>query len=109
MASQRLLGDFRDGAGHFDACGASADDIVGRTLNHGIEMWTIASLQRRPKCSWNGLTSVPTTPCLRAISEDVDGFHFYDVGGLVVGDTVFPPCTPCGVFSLLDHEGISLE
>lgn len=48
---------------------------------------------------------------LRTISadKDVDGFHLYNVGGLVVGDTVFPPCTPYGVLKLLDHEGIALE
>jgi methylenetetrahydrofolate dehydrogenase (NADP+)/methenyltetrahydrofolate cyclohydrolase len=31
------------------------------------------------------------------------------VGGLVVGDTVFPPCTPYGVVKLLEHEGIPVE
>jgi methylenetetrahydrofolate dehydrogenase (NADP+)/methenyltetrahydrofolate cyclohydrolase len=41
--------------------------------------------------------------------KDVDGFHLYNVGGLVVGDTVFPPCTPYGVLKLLEHENISLE
>jgi methylenetetrahydrofolate dehydrogenase (NADP+)/methenyltetrahydrofolate cyclohydrolase len=41
--------------------------------------------------------------------KDVDGFHLYNVGGLVVGDTVFPPCTPYGVVKLLDYEGISVE
>jgi methylenetetrahydrofolate dehydrogenase (NADP+)/methenyltetrahydrofolate cyclohydrolase len=48
---------------------------------------------------------------LRTISadKDVDGFHLYNVGGLVVGDTVFPPCTPYGVVKLLEHEGIPLE
>ncbi len=48
---------------------------------------------------------------LRAISadKDVDGFHLYNVGGLVVGDTVFPPCTPYGVVKLLEHEQIELE
>jgi methylenetetrahydrofolate dehydrogenase (NADP+)/methenyltetrahydrofolate cyclohydrolase len=48
---------------------------------------------------------------LRTISadKDVDGFHLYNVGGLVVGDTVFPPCTPYGVVKLLEHEGISLD
>jgi methylenetetrahydrofolate dehydrogenase (NADP+)/methenyltetrahydrofolate cyclohydrolase len=48
---------------------------------------------------------------LRTISadKDVDGFHLYNVGGLVVGDTVFPPCTPYGVVKLLEHEGIALE
>jgi methylenetetrahydrofolate dehydrogenase (NADP+) / methenyltetrahydrofolate cyclohydrolase len=48
---------------------------------------------------------------LRTISadKDVDGFHLYNVGGLVVGDTVFPPCTPFGVLKLLEHENIALE
>lgn len=41
--------------------------------------------------------------------KDVDGFHLYNVGGLVVGDTVFPPCTPYGVLKLLEHEHIALE
>jgi methylenetetrahydrofolate dehydrogenase (NADP+)/methenyltetrahydrofolate cyclohydrolase len=41
--------------------------------------------------------------------KDVDGFHLCNVGGLVVGDTVFPPCTPYGVLKLMDHESISLE
>jgi methylenetetrahydrofolate dehydrogenase (NADP+)/methenyltetrahydrofolate cyclohydrolase len=48
---------------------------------------------------------------LRTISvdKDVDGFHLYNVGGLVVGDTVFPPCTPYGVLKLLEHENVELE
>jgi methylenetetrahydrofolate dehydrogenase (NADP+)/methenyltetrahydrofolate cyclohydrolase len=48
---------------------------------------------------------------LSAISadKDVDGFHLYNVGGLVVGNTVFPPCTPYGVVKLLEHEGVGLE
>ena len=52
-----------------------------------------------------------TSQVLRAISvdKDVDGFHLYNVGGLVVGDTVFPPCTPYGVVKMLEHEGISVE
>lgn len=48
---------------------------------------------------------------LRAISaeKDVDSFHLYNVGGLVVGNTVFPPCTPYGVVKLLEHERIPVE
>lgn len=44
---------------------------------------------------------------LEAISvhKDVDGFHLYNVGGLVVGNTIFPPCTPYGVQLLLDTTG----
>jgi methylenetetrahydrofolate dehydrogenase (NADP+)/methenyltetrahydrofolate cyclohydrolase len=42
-------------------------------------------------------------------AKDVDGFHLYNVGGLVVGDTVFPPCTPYGVVKLLEFENIEVE
>ncbi|MBL8548804.1 MAG: bifunctional methylenetetrahydrofolate dehydrogenase/methenyltetrahydrofolate cyclohydrolase FolD [Hyphomonadaceae bacterium] len=41
--------------------------------------------------------------------KDVDGFHLYNVGGLVLGDTAYPPCTPFGVVKLLEHEGIKIE
>ncbi len=44
-----------------------------------------------------------------SVDKDVDGFHLYNVGGLVAGGTVFPPCTPYGVLKLLDHERIPLE
>jgi len=40
--------------------------------------------------------------------KDVDGFHLYNVGGLVTGGTVFPPCTPYGVMCLLDRSGIPI-
>src|SRR3569623_1164795 len=43
------------------------------------------------------------------VEKDVDGFHLYNVGGLVVGGTVFPPCTPYGVVKLLEHEGVEIE
>jgi len=54
---------------------------------------------------------VPVRNVLEAISveKDVDGFHLYNVGGLVFGDTVFPPCTPYGVQCLLEHAGIEIE
>ena len=44
-----------------------------------------------------------------AIEKDVDGFHLYNVGGLIAGETVFPPCTPYGVVKLLDSAGIEIE
>ncbi|MDX8356490.1 bifunctional methylenetetrahydrofolate dehydrogenase/methenyltetrahydrofolate cyclohydrolase FolD [Sphingopyxis terrae] len=48
---------------------------------------------------------------LKTISaeKDVDGFHLYNVGGLVTGSTVFSPCTPYGVVKLLEHENIPIE
>ena len=44
-----------------------------------------------------------------SIDKDVDGFHLYNVGGLVLGDTVFPPCTPYGVQKMLEYENIPVE
>jgi methylenetetrahydrofolate dehydrogenase (NADP+) / methenyltetrahydrofolate cyclohydrolase len=43
-----------------------------------------------------------------ALDKDVDGFHLYNVGGLVVGNMVFPPW-PYGIVKLLEHESIALE
>lgn len=50
---------------------------------------------------------IDVSKVLEAISvdKDVDGFHLYNVGGLVVGNTIFPPCTPYGVQLLLDTTG----
>ena len=44
-----------------------------------------------------------------AVDKDADGFHLYNVGGLVVGGTAFPPCTPYGVMKLLESEDIPIE
>lgn len=41
-------------------------------------------------------------------SKDVDGFHLYNVGGLLTGSTIFPPCTPYGVQKLLEHENVEI-
>jgi methylenetetrahydrofolate dehydrogenase (NADP+)/methenyltetrahydrofolate cyclohydrolase len=53
---------------------------------------------------------IDTAKVVRAISvdKDVDGFHLYNVGGLVVGDTIFSPCTPYGVVKLLESENIPI-
>jgi methylenetetrahydrofolate dehydrogenase (NADP+)/methenyltetrahydrofolate cyclohydrolase len=44
-----------------------------------------------------------------SVDKDVDGFHLYNVGGLVVGNTIFPPCTPYGVQLLLETTGIEVS
>jgi methylenetetrahydrofolate dehydrogenase (NADP+) / methenyltetrahydrofolate cyclohydrolase len=43
------------------------------------------------------------------VEKDVDGFHLYNMGGLVTGNTVFSPCTPYGVQKILEHERIEVE
>jgi methylenetetrahydrofolate dehydrogenase (NADP+)/methenyltetrahydrofolate cyclohydrolase len=75
------------------------EELNGRDDVHGI----LVQLPLPPQFSISEI--------LQTISpdKDVDGFHLYNVGGLVVGDTVFPPCTPYGVLKLLEHEKIGLE
>ena len=43
-----------------------------------------------------------------APDKDVDGFHWYNMGSLVVGEPAFYPCTPWGVMKMLEHEGVVL-
>ena len=45
---------------------------------------------------------------LRAIApdKDVDCFHPYNVGELMIGEQSFQPCTPAGVMEMLDAYGI---
>lgn len=48
---------------------------------------------------------------LLAISpeKDVDCFHPYNVGMLMMGESVFQPCTPAGIMRLLDEGHVSVE
>lgn len=63
------------------------------------------------------LVQLPLPPQIRvsavleriSVEKDVDGFHLYNMGGLVTGSTVFSPCTPYGVQKLLEHENIPVE
>lgn len=41
--------------------------------------------------------------------KDVDGFHPVNVGRLVIGETIFPPCTPAGILELLKRSKAELE
>jgi methylenetetrahydrofolate dehydrogenase (NADP+)/methenyltetrahydrofolate cyclohydrolase len=54
---------------------------------------------------------IDTDKVLEAISpaKDVDGFHPYNVGRLVVGKPLFQPCTPYGVMKMLQEEGVDLS
>ncbi len=40
--------------------------------------------------------------------KDVDAFHPYNVGKIMIGDYSFLPCTPAGVMALLEREGIDV-
>ncbi len=44
-----------------------------------------------------------------AAEKDVDGFHYANLGALVVGEPTFQPCTPYGVMKMLDYHNIPIE
>ena len=54
---------------------------------------------------------IDNSKVLEAISpnKDVDGFHQMNVGALVTGNTLFPPCTPSGAMKLLEKCGVTIE
>lgn len=41
--------------------------------------------------------------------KDVDGFHPVNVGRLVIGEPLFPPCTPQGIIELLKRTGVDIN
>ena len=42
-------------------------------------------------------------------SKDVDAFHPYNVGKIMIGDPSFLPCTPAGVMKMLDEYHIDVD
>lgn len=42
-------------------------------------------------------------------NKDVDAFHPYNVGKIMIGDFEFLPCTPAGVMELIHEAGVSVE
>lgn len=41
--------------------------------------------------------------------KDVDAFHPYNVGRIMIGNYRFLPCTPAGVMTLIERSGITVE
>jgi methylenetetrahydrofolate dehydrogenase (NADP+)/methenyltetrahydrofolate cyclohydrolase len=41
--------------------------------------------------------------------KDVDGFHLENAGGLLTGNSPFPPCTPAGIMQMLASESIPIR
>jgi methylenetetrahydrofolate dehydrogenase (NADP+) / methenyltetrahydrofolate cyclohydrolase len=55
--------------------------------------------------------NISTNKIIAAIDphKDVDGFHPYNVGGLITGSPLFVPCTPQGIMELIARTGIDLK
>jgi len=41
--------------------------------------------------------------------KDVDGFHPFNLGRLLLGEPLYPPCTPQGIMELIGRTGIPIE
>lgn len=41
--------------------------------------------------------------------KDVDAFHPFNVGKIMIGDFAFLPCTPAGVMELIDSTGVEVS
>ncbi|MHA1230781.1 MAG: bifunctional methylenetetrahydrofolate dehydrogenase/methenyltetrahydrofolate cyclohydrolase FolD [Candidatus Helarchaeota archaeon] len=63
------------------------------------------------------LLQLPLPPHLNAnnfmsiidVNKDVDGFHPFNSGNLLIGSSTFIPCTPKGILSLLDEYKIKIK
>ncbi len=43
------------------------------------------------------------------LHKDVDGFHYANMGALVIDESWYPPCTPYGVMKMLEVSGVKIE
>jgi methylenetetrahydrofolate dehydrogenase (NADP+)/methenyltetrahydrofolate cyclohydrolase len=94
----------------------SFTDRYPETIDNDTLLTRIAALNADPAVH-GILVQLPLPPHIDmprvletiSIDKDVDGFHLYNIGALVTGNTVFSPCTPYGVVKLLESEGIDLK
>ena len=84
----------------------SEEDLLDliRRLNNKVDIHGILVQLPLPK-------HINSDRVLETISEtkDVDGFHLYNVGALVTGNTIFAPCTPFGVKVMIEHLGLPVD
>jgi len=69
-------------------------------LNHDDEVHGILVQLPLPKHINEGKVLLAIDP-----DKDVDGFHPVNVGRLVIGEELFPPCTPAGIQELIVRSG----
>ena len=77
-------------------------DLI-RTLNEKPEISGILVQSPLPK----GLDEAAVVETIDP-KKDVDAFHAYNVGKIMLGDYTFLPCTPAGVIELIRSAGIEI-
>lgn len=90
---------------HFPPAGISQEELLAlvHQLNADPSVHGILVQLPLPK-------HINSRAVLEAIDprKDVDGFHPYNIGSLLIGGTLLPPCTPAGIMELIGRSGIEL-
>ena len=101
--------------GYAGLCGHLRCAVAERVIDgapefmHAVRALFIADAHVSRRTTDADLSAFAARMAALSPDKDVDGFHLYNVGGLVTGNTVFSPCTPYGVIQLLESEGIEIE
>lgn len=119
-----LVGDNPASVSYVTAKNRACEELGMRSFHYHLPADTaeeyllglIAELNRTPEVH-GILVQLPLPPqisekrVLEAIDpgKDVDGFHPVNVGRLLIGEEVFPPCTPAGIRELIIRSGTPLE
>ena len=74
------------------------------TLNHKEDIHGILVQSPLPKGLDEGAVVEAIDP-----QKDVDAFHAYNVGKIMIGDYRFLPCTPAGVIELIRSTGVEIS
>ena len=85
---------------------ASQDEVIARIRELNIDARIHGILVQLPLPNHFESSKVIS---VISVEKDVDGFHLCNVGALVTGNTVFPPCTPFGVIKMLEKNNIAIE
>ncbi len=85
---------------------ASQDEVIARIRELNIDARIHGILVQLPLPNHFESSKVIS---VISVEKDVDGFHLCNVGALVTGNTVFPPCTPFGVIKMLEKNDIAIE
>ncbi|MEI8385648.1 MAG: tetrahydrofolate dehydrogenase/cyclohydrolase catalytic domain-containing protein, partial [Nitrosomonadaceae bacterium] len=80
---------------------ASQDEVIARIRELNIDARIHGILVQLPLPNHFESSKVIS---VISVEKDVDGFHLCNVGALVTGNTVFPPCTPFGVIKMLEKN-----
>jgi len=115
-----LVGDNPASVSYVTAKGKACQELGMKSFQHTLPASTsqqellalVGQLNRNPEVH-GILVQLPLpehineTEILYAIdpNKDVDGFHPVNVGRLLIGEEVFPPCTPAGIQELIVRCG----